>query len=102
MPSGTLQGSIPKGKGEGTGKGKGKSKGKGKTISVHAYYRRRGFQECEDPRFRDNREMNVASLSALRTGRLYSPRNIPGTHLCQRLSRPLRHYATRSITSIIK
>jgi hypothetical protein len=31
----------------------------------------RGFQEVEDPRFRDNRHMKVVRLSALRTGRLY-------------------------------
>jgi hypothetical protein len=88
MPSETLQGSITEGK------------GKGKTIPVHAYYRRRGFQESEDPRFRDNRQMNLASLSALCTSRLYPPKNIPGTHLCQRLSRLQRHCATKRITSI--
>jgi hypothetical protein len=31
----------------------------------------RAFQECEAPRFLDNRHMNVLSLSALRTDRLY-------------------------------
>ena len=31
--------------------------------------------------------MKVVRLSALRTGRLYTPLNIPGTHLYQRLSR---------------
>jgi len=30
------------------------------------------------PRFQDNRHMKVVSLSALRTGRLYPPGNIPG------------------------
>jgi len=30
----------------------------------------------------DNRHMKAARLSALRTGRLYCPGNIPGTHLC--------------------
>ena len=29
------------------------------------------FQECEAPRFHDNRHMKVVRLSALRTGRLY-------------------------------
>ena len=29
-----------------------------------------------------NRHMKVVSLSALRTGRLYPPGNIPGTHFC--------------------
>jgi len=41
-----------------------------------------GFQEAEDPRFQDNRHMKVVRGSALRTGRLYPPRNIPGTHFC--------------------
>ena len=30
-----------------------------------------GFQEVEAPRFQDNRHMNMVSLLALRTGRLY-------------------------------
>jgi len=30
--------------------------------------------------------MKVVRLSALRTGRLYSPGDIPGTHLCEGLS----------------
>jgi len=88
MPSDILQGSITEGK------------GKGKTIPLYAYYRRTGFQEFEDPSFRDNRQMKLASFSGLRTGRLYPSRNIPGTLLCQRPSRPLRHCATRRITSI--
>ena len=41
-----------------------------------------GFQEDEAPRFQDNRHMKVVRLSALRTGRLYPPGNIPGTHFC--------------------
>jgi len=32
--------------------------------------------------------MKVVRLSDLRTGRLYLPRNIPGTHFFQRLIRP--------------
>jgi len=32
--------------------------------------------------------MKVVRLSALRTGRLYLPENIPGTHFCYRPSRP--------------
>ena len=42
----------------------------------------RGFQEVEAPRFQDNWHMKVVRLSALHTGHLYSPGNIPGTHLC--------------------
>jgi len=39
-----------------------------------------GFQEIEAPRFQDNRHMKAVRLSTLRTGRLYPPGNIPGTH----------------------
>jgi len=35
----------------------------------------------------------VVKLLALRTGRLYPPGNIPGTHFCRRLSRPQDHSA---------
>jgi hypothetical protein len=41
-----------------------------------------GLEEVEAPRFLDNRHMKVVRLSALRTGRVYPPGNIPGTHLC--------------------
>jgi DNA-binding CsgD family transcriptional regulator len=44
--------------------------------------------------------MKVARLSALSTGRLYPPENIPGTHLCQRLSRPQGHSAAERIISM--
>ena len=39
-------------------------------------------------KFQDNRHMKVARLSALRTGRLYNPGNLPGHHFCLRLSQP--------------
>jgi hypothetical protein len=41
--------------------------------------------------------MKVAGLSALRTGRLYPQRNVPGTHFCHRLSQPQDHIAARRI-----
>jgi hypothetical protein len=41
-----------------------------------------GFQEVEAPRFLDNRHMKVVRLSAIGTGRLYPPGNIPGTYFC--------------------
>jgi len=44
--------------------------------------RPRGFQEDEAPRFQDSQHMKVVRLSALRTGQLYPPQNIPGTHFC--------------------
>jgi hypothetical protein len=58
------------------------------------------FQEVEAPIFLDNWHMKVVRLSALRTGRLYPPGNIPGTHFCSRLSRPQGHSATERIMSM--
>jgi len=37
--------------------------------------------EVQDPKFQDNQFMKVTRLSAQRTGRLYSPVSILGTHL---------------------
>ena len=44
--------------------------------------------------------MKVVRFSALRTGHLYPPGNIPGTHFCQRLSRPQGHSAAGRIMSM--
>ena len=41
--------------------------------------------------------MEVERLSAVRTGRLYPPGNIRGTHFCYRLSRPQGHSTTGKI-----
>jgi hypothetical protein len=49
---------------------------KGKAIPVRKYYRSRGFQEAESPRFRDSRYIKMIKSSALRNGRLYPPGNI--------------------------
>ena len=59
-----------------------KVKGKVKAIPLQAWTGPEGLQEVEAPRFQDNLHMKVVRLSALRTGRLYPPGNIPGTHLC--------------------
>ena len=56
-----------------------------------------GFQEVEAPRFQDSRHIKVVRLSALHTGRLYPPGNIPGTHFCKKLCRPQGHSAARRI-----
>ena len=42
--------------------------------------------------------MKVVRLSDICTGRLYPPRNIPGTYFCQKLSRPQDHGITSSRT----
>jgi hypothetical protein len=55
---------------------------KGKEIPLKAWKGPEGFQEVVAPRFQDNRHMKVVRLSALGTGRLYQPGNIPGTHFC--------------------
>ena len=39
-------------------------------------------QALKVPGLQDNRYMKVVRLSALRTGRLYPPGNIPGTYFC--------------------
>jgi len=44
----------------------------------------------------------VVKLSALRTGRLYPPGNIPGTDFCYRLSQPQDHSAAGRIMSMKK
>ena len=36
----------------------------------------------EAARFKDSQNMKVVRLSPLRTGRLYPPKNIPGTRIC--------------------
>jgi hypothetical protein len=59
-----------------------------------------GFQEVEAPRFQDIRHMNMVTLSALRTGRLYPAGNISGTHFCYRLSQLQGYSAAGRIRSI--
>jgi len=44
--------------------------------------------------------MKVVRLSALRTGRLYLPGNIAGTHFCQKLSQTQGHSAAGRIMSM--
>jgi len=72
---------------------------KRKAIPWKAWTGPEGFQEVEAPRLQDSRHMKAVMLSALRTGRLYPPGNIPGTHFCWRLSRPQGHSAAGRIMS---
>jgi len=44
--------------------------------------------------------MKVVRLSALRTGHLYPLGDIPGTYICQRLSRTQGHSAAGRIMSM--
>jgi len=53
----------------------------GKANPITGLDRPWGFQEVEAPRFQDSRHMQMVR-SALGTGRLYPPGNIPGTHFC--------------------
>jgi hypothetical protein len=55
---------------------------KRKAIPVQTYYRPIGFQVVEALWFWDGQHMKVVRLSALHTGCLYPPGNIPGTHFC--------------------
>jgi hypothetical protein len=56
-----------------------------------------GFPEVEAARFQDSQHMKVIRLSALCTGYLYSPGNIPGI---PRLSQPKGHSAAGRIMSL--
>jgi hypothetical protein len=60
---------------------------KGTAIPLQAWPDPLGCRRLRLTEFLDNRHMKVASLSAIRTGRLYNPGNIPGIHFCSRLSR---------------
>jgi hypothetical protein len=51
------------------------------TVSDNLIGVDKGKANPEGPRFPDNRHMKVVRLSALRTGHLYPPENISGTHL---------------------
>jgi hypothetical protein len=46
--------------------------------------------------------MKVVRLSALRTGRLYPPGNIPGTHFFLRLSQPQGPHRPREIAELVR
>jgi len=56
--------------------------GKSKATPLQAWTGPEGSRRLSVPRFQDSRQMKVVRLSALHTGRLYAPGNIPGTHFC--------------------
>jgi hypothetical protein len=63
-------------------------------MKAHRAVRRRGSHIL-------SRQMAVR-LSALNAGLTFTPRKIPGTHFCQRMSRPQGHSAAGRIRSIEK
>jgi hypothetical protein len=69
--------------------------GGGKAIPVQVWTDPEGSR-----RFQDNRHMKVIRLSALSTGCLYPPGNIPDIHVCLKLSQPQDHSAVGRIMSI--
>ena len=56
-------------------------KGKGKAVTLQAWTGPQGSRKLMFPDFVTTPK-DVGRLSALRTGRLYPPGNIPGTHFC--------------------
>jgi len=70
-------------------------------MPLYAWIDPEELQEFEDPRIsKQSGHMKVVRLSALSNGRLYPPRNIPGTHFCQRLSRPQSHTVAGKVKSM--
>jgi hypothetical protein len=72
----------------------------GKATPLQAWPGPEGSSRLKLPEFEDSGHMKVVRLSALRTGRVYPPGNIPGTHFCQRVSRPQDHSAAGRIMSM--
>jgi len=58
------------------------------------------FLKDKASRFLVSQNIKVVRLSALGTGLLYPPGNIPGTHFCYTLSRPQSHTAAGRIMSM--
>jgi hypothetical protein len=55
---------------------------KGTATPIQAWTDLEGSKRLRHPGFLDSRHMKVVMLSALHTGRLYSPGDIPATHFC--------------------
>ena len=70
---------------------------KGKGIPLQAWTGHEGSMRLRLPDFKT---MKAVRLSALHTGRLYPPGNIPGTHFWGRPSRPQGHSVARRIMSL--
>jgi hypothetical protein len=55
---------------------------KGKATPLQARTDPKHSRSFEAPKFQDNMHMKMTNLSDLRTGRLYTPGSISGTHFC--------------------
>ena len=71
-----------------------------KAIPVPAWTGPEDSRRLRLPEVVGKQHMKVVSLSTLRTGRLYTPGNLPGTNFCHRLSRPQGHSAAGKIISM--
>ena len=63
----------------------------GKAVPLQAWTGPWGSMRLRLPEFLESWYMKVVRLSGLRTGRLYPPGDIPGTHFCKGLSQPKGH-----------
>jgi hypothetical protein len=76
--------------------------GKGKAIPVTGRGGPYGCESSRLPHFLDNRHTDGGEFVILTLQPPFTPRKIPGTHLCYRLSRPHGHSAAGRIRSIEK
>ena len=72
----------------------------GKAVPVQGWTGPDGSRRLRLPDFMTTAHEGGKGLSALRIGLLYRPGNIPGTHLCYRLSRPEDQSAAGKIMSM--
>jgi hypothetical protein len=73
---------------------------KGKDIPVTGHRGPLGCETSSLPHFLENRFTDGGEVVRLVRQRPFIPRKIPGTHFCQRLSRPQGHSAAGRIMSI--
>jgi hypothetical protein len=74
----------------------------GKAIPVTGHGGPKGCETSRLPHFLDNRLTDGAEVVSLTRRPPFTPRNIPGTHFCWRLSPPQAHIAAVKIRSIEK
>jgi hypothetical protein len=70
---------------------------KGQAIPVTGRGDSHGCEMLRLPRFLDIRLTDGGEVVSLTPQPPFTPRNIPGTHFCSRLSRPRGHSAARKI-----